>query len=309
MNIIEIPKKYLFDISIDGLSGRGLEIPSRNQKNTKILFVYGHHSSLERWWGLMQALSQYGTVTMPDLPGFGGMDSFYKINEKPNLDNFADYLAKFINQHYKNEKIVVAGMSFGFVVVTRMLQRHPKIAKNIKFMVSIVGFSDYHDFTLSPSRRAVYINGSRILSRKIPSLFFRHVALHPFFLNTFYGRTHNAKHKFKNAESKEEIDAIKQTEVRLWHDNDPRTWSYTTVLILTLKHDPTIKIPLPVWHVGVSEDHFFDNEIVEKNLADIYEDVVHIKVDAKMHAPSVIADEEAAAAMLPDELKDRLSKI
>ena len=66
---------------------------------------------------------------------------------------------------------------------------------------------------------------------------------------------------------------------------------------------------LPVWHVGVSEDHFFDNNRVEKHLSEIYADVLHIKVDAKMHAPSVIADEKAAAEILPQDLRDRLSKL
>lgn len=308
MQPVIIPKQYLSSINIDGMQGRVLNLPSKNSKNTKILFIYGHHSSLERWWGLMQALSHYGDVIMPDLPGFGGMDSFYKIGKKPTLDNFADYMKTFISTHFKDEQIVIAGMSFGFVVATRMLQKYPEMKKQVKLVVSIVGFSDATDFTLKPLRKFLYINASRILELRSISFFFRHVALHPFFLNTFYGRTHNAKHKFKEAESKDEINAIKAMEVRLWHDNDPRTWSYTTVLLLTLNQS-SVRIDLPVWHVGVSDDHFFDHKRVENNLAKIYKEVVHINIDAKMHAPSVIADEAAADGMLPDELKKRLANI
>jgi pimeloyl-ACP methyl ester carboxylesterase len=103
MKIIEIPKNYIAPIDINNLKGRCLNLPNKSSSR-KILFIYGHHSSLERWWGLMQALNEYGDVTMPDLPGFGGMDSFYKIGKKPTLDNMADYLKKFIKQHYKEEK-------------------------------------------------------------------------------------------------------------------------------------------------------------------------------------------------------------
>jgi len=305
---VNIPPEYLSDININGMSGRVLSVPATSNKKSKILFIYGHHSSLERWWGLMQALSHYGEVVMPDLPGFGGMDSFYKIHKKPEIDNFAEYLKAYIKKHFGNDEIVIAGMSFGFVVATRMLQKYPEMKNQIKLVISIVGFSDASDFTLKPIRKFVYINASRILELKPVSLFFRYVALHPFFLNTFYGRTHNAKHKYKEAKSREEIDAIKAMEVRLWHDNDPRTWSYTTVAILTLKQNQT-QIDLPVWHVGVSDDHFFDHQIVERNLAKIYRNVVHIKIDAKMHAPSVIADEKAADNMLPNELKKRLADI
>jgi len=256
----------------------------------------------------MLALSNYGSVTMPDLPGFGGMDSFYKIGKKPTIDNMADYLVKFIKKHFKDEEITIAGMSFGFAVTTRMLQRHPELHKQIKIIVSIVGFVNQEDFTLSPVRKRVYIQATRIFSHKVPSIIFRHIALHPVFLNAFYGKTHNAKNKFKEAGSKQEIDAIKAAEVTLWHINDVRTWCYTTVAILSLKNSK-VEVNLPVWHVGVSEDHFFDNNKVEKHLSEIYKDVLHIKVDAKMHAPSVIADEKAAAEILPQDLRDRLSKL
>ena len=308
MDSIDIPKKYISNIHIDGMSGRVLDLPAKNASKNKLLFVYGHHSSIERWWGLMLALSNYGSVTMPDLPGFGGMDSFYKIGKKPTIDNMADYLVKFIKKHFKDEEITIAGMSFGFAVTTRMLQRHPELHKQIKIVVSIVGFVNQEDFTLSPVRKQVYIQATRILSHKIPSILFRHIALHPVFLNAFYGKTHNAKNKFKEAGSKQEIDAIKAAEVTLWHINDVRTWCFTTVAILTLKNSK-VKVDLPVWHVGVSEDHFFDNNKVEKHLSEIYKDVLHIKVDAKMHAPSVIADEKAAAEILPQDLRDRLSKL
>lgn len=308
MDSINIPQKYIQHITLDGLDGRVLNLPAKTRSSNKFLFIYGHHSSIERWWGLMQALNHYGSVTMPDLPGFGGMDSFYKVGKKPSIDNMADYLASFIHKYMKDQEIVIAGMSFGFVVATRMLQRHPELSNQVKIVISIVGFVNQKDFTLSPIRKQVYIQATRILSFKFPSIIFRHIALHPILLNSFYSKTHNAKNKFKEADSKDEVDAIKAAEVILWHINDVRTWCYTTVAILTLQNIKT-KINLPVWHVGVSEDHFFDNNNVEKHLAEIFKSVLHIKVNAKMHAPSVIADEKSAAEILPNDLTDRLAQL
>lgn len=120
---------YIQPLNMNGLQGRVLQMPAPKNKNREILFIYGHHSSLERWWGLVQNFNRYGAVTMPDLPGFGGMDSFYKIGEKPTIDNLADYLASFIKMRYKRRRFTIIGMSLGFVIATRMLQRYPDLAK------------------------------------------------------------------------------------------------------------------------------------------------------------------------------------
>src|ERR1039458_3592274 len=76
---------YIVPLNINGMDGRMLRLPAPKGKPAELLFVYGHHSSLERWWGLAQVMNRYGAVTMPDLPGFGGMDSFYKIGKKPSI--------------------------------------------------------------------------------------------------------------------------------------------------------------------------------------------------------------------------------
>ena len=57
-------------------------VPGPKNRDRNILLIYGHHAMLERWWGLVENLNLYGTVTMPDMPGFGGMDSFSKIGQK-----------------------------------------------------------------------------------------------------------------------------------------------------------------------------------------------------------------------------------
>lgn len=137
------PADYIKPLSINGLKGRVLKIPAKKKttgSKSEILIIYGHHSSLERMFTIAQSISRHGNVTMPDLPGFGGMDSFYKIGEKPTLDNMADYLATFIKLNYRNKKINIGGMSFGFLVITRMLQKYPKLANKINILVNHVFF-------------------------------------------------------------------------------------------------------------------------------------------------------------------------
>lgn len=286
-----------------------LHVPAPKNKKTEILFVYGHHSSLERWWGLMQVLNKYAAVTMPDLPGFGGMDSFYKIGKKPTIDNMADYLAAFVKMRYRNRKFVIAGMSFGFIVATRMLQRYPELTKKVTMLVSIVGFAHKDDFTFTRSRHFGYIVAAKALSHRPVAILFRYVALQPRVLRAIYARTHNAKHKFALAKDKAEFDYLMDVEIGLWHNNDVRTWGFTSVEFLNFDNCEHGRVNLPVWHVGAKADHFFDNNLVEQHMRVIFSNFHKTEIAMKAHAPSVIADEKMAAPFLPPQLRKVLAKL
>ncbi|HUD10266.1 MAG TPA: alpha/beta hydrolase [Candidatus Saccharimonadales bacterium] len=296
---------YIAPLNINGMDGRMLRLPPPKNKSAELLFVYGHHSSLERWWGLMQVLNRYGAVTMPDLPGFGGMDSFYKIGKKPSIDNLADYLAAFIKLRYRRKKVAIAGMSFGFVIVTRMLQRYPELEKKVTLLVSIVGFAHKDDFTFSKPRYNFYLYGTHLLSLRLPAKIFRYTAVNTLVLRTFYGHTHNAKNKFAEATTKEDYKRLMDMEVSLWHDNDIRTWAYTTTQFLTFDNCK-VKVNLPVWHVSAEADRYFDNHVVEQHMRIIFSDFHVAPINVKNHAPSVIADEKAAAALVPSNLRRAL---
>lgn len=287
-----------------------LRMPARTKRDAdkEILFVYGHHSSLERWWGLCQVLNRYGAVTMPDLPGFGGMDSFYKLGRKPTIDNLADYLAAFIKLRYRRKKVIIAGLSFGFVVVTRMFQRYPELKGKVTLLVSIVGFAHHEDFTFSRSRMLLYRTFARLFSMRLPAIIFRQIALHPVLLRNFYGRTHNAKHKFAQAEDPEELELLKQVEVGLWHDNDVRTWAHTTAEFLKLDNCDR-RVDLPVWHAGTKNDHYFDNHLVEQHMRVVFKEFHLAWMNTTNHAPSVTADEKAAAAIIPTKLRNELKRL
>lgn len=305
------PADYIMPLNINGLEGRMLKLPAKATKQSskhEILYVYGHHSSLERWWGLAQLLNRYGAVTMPDLPGFGGMDSFYKIGKQPTLDNMADYLAAFIKLRFKRKKIIIVGCSFGFVVITRMLQRSPELAKKVTLLVSIVGFAHKDDFIFSKPRYYTYLYGARLLSRWLPAKLFRYTLLNSWVLRSFYGRTHNAKKKFALASDATELEQIKSVEVDLWQHNDVRTWAFTTAEFLRLDNCKQ-KIDLPLWHIMAKTDHYFDHKVVEQHLRIVFANYSSDEYDLGAHTPSVLADEKTAGALLPPKLRRYLSHL
>ena len=296
---------FIVPLEMNGLQGRMLRLPAPKNKNREILFIYGHHSTLERWWGLVQDLNQYGAVTMPDLPGFGGMESFYKIGEKPDIDTLADYLAAFIKLRYKRRRISIAGLSFGFVVVTRMLQRYPDIAKRVDMLVSVVGFAHRQDFTFSKPRYTMYRAGARFFAFRLPALFFRHVLLQPALLRAVYHKSHNAKHKFAAVKDQRQTEQFKQImdfEIHLWHANNVRTHMYTSLEFLKLDNCQW-RVDLPVHHVSVQADRYFDNHVVEQHMRVIFTDFTDYRSRMDNHAPSVIADMKAAATVFPKKLR------
>lgn len=300
------PADYIVPLNMNGLQGRMLHMPAPKGRNREILLVYGHHSSLERWFGLAQVLNRYGAVTMPDLPGFGGMDSFYKINQKPSVDAMADYMAAFVKMRYKRRRVTIVGMSFGFVVVTRMLQRFPDLAKKVDLLVSLVGFAHKDDFLFKKARYWAYRTGIKVFGMPLPARFFREVVLHPYILRKFYGQSHNAKHKFKDL-TPEQMKEMMEVEVGLWRNNDVRTYMYTTREMLTLDNCKT-RVGLPIWHVGMANDHFFDDHLVEQHLRVIFSDFHGVRMNLSKHAPTVIATAKDAAPFIPPKLRQVLSK-
>lgn len=300
------PADYIVPLNMNGLKGRMLRLPPPKNKKREILFIYGHHSSLERWWGLVKELNRYGGVTMPDLPGFGGMDSFYQIGQAPTIDELADYLAAFIKLRYKRRRLTIMGLSLGFVVATRMLQRYPELTKKVDLLISVAGFAHRDDFTFSRSRSLAYRMGTRICTHRLPAFFFKNLALNPLVIRTIYRRTHNAKSKFSNVDKEEQTRLI-EFEINLWHCNDVRTYMLTASEFLRL-NNCTKQVDLAVWHLSISADQYFDNNMIEQHFRVIFNEFHAIKVKMDTHAPSVIADQKEAAAMIPPALRRLLSK-
>lgn len=299
-------ERAIVPLNINGLHGRMLRVPAKSKKNREILLVYGHHASIERMIGFVEELNKYGTVTLPDLPGFGGMDSLYKIGEKPTLDNLADYLAAFIKLRYRRRRITIMGMSLGFLIVTKMLQKYPEIAKQVNLLVSVVGFAHHEDFILPKRIRWPLRIIASLCSNKYPALFVRTFILRGPVIRLCYALVANNHSKLKDADSKEQKKRI-NFEIKLWQANDIRTYMDTTITMLRV-NTCDIQVPLQVHHVAVNVDRYFDNHRVEQHLGVIYTQVNIIKVGQNVHAPTVIATAKEAAPFIPPALRKLLSK-
>lgn len=306
-----MPKKevkaedFIVPLNMNGLQGRMLRLPAPKGENREILFIYGQHSSLERWWGLAQELNKLGALTMPDLPGLGGMTSLYKLGQQPDIDNMADYLAAFIKLKYRNKKVMIVGMSLGFVIVTRMLQKYPELTKKVDKLISVVGFAHKDDFVFSKRRKRIYKLGSKVFSRRIPAFIIRYTALQPFFLNRAYHKTHNAKEKFANI-SGDEFRRTMDMEIQLWHINDIRTQFKHNVEMFELDNTGR-RINLPVYHVASRKDRYFDNVRVEEHMRRIFSDFKIYYMKSHNHAPTIITNARDAAPFIPRALRREIT--
>jgi pimeloyl-ACP methyl ester carboxylesterase len=303
------PADYIVPLDINGLEGRMLHVPALDTKQAagkEILLVYGHHAMLERWWALVQNLNHYGAVTMPDLPGFGGMDSFAKIGRRPTIDAYADYLAAFIKMRYRRKRVNIVAISFGFVVATRMLQRYPELAKKVNLLVSLVGFMHKDDFVYRPRQRRFFVRATRVLATRPMALFIRYAGLNRFVLRTLYAKLPNSKRRMIEV-SPEEFEATMDFEVKVWQANDVRTHWLTTSEFLNVDNC-TKPIPLPVSHVASSQDHYFNNEIVKQHMLVVFSGYQKFTAVSKAHTPSVLADKKTAGVMLPPGLRKQLKR-
>jgi len=301
---VQNPADFIVPLNMNGLQGRMLQLPAPAGKKREILLLYGHHSSLERWWGIAQVLNRYGAVTMPDLPGFGGMDSLYKIGRRPSIDELADYLAAFVRMRYKHKRVTIIGMSFGFVIATRMLQRFPDLVKKVDLLVSLVGFAHKDDFNVPRRRYWFWRIGTAFFSTPLTAAFFRRVCLQPWILRIVYNYTGHAKFKDLTPEQSKRMTEV---EIWLWHNNDVRTWMYTTIQILTFDNCRA-KVDLPVWHVGMAHDHFFDNDVIEQHMRVIFSEFHGMIIQLTKHAPTVVADAKDAAPFVPPKLRRKLAR-
>jgi pimeloyl-ACP methyl ester carboxylesterase len=290
---------------MNGLQGRMLRMPAPKGKTREILLVYGMHASIERLFGVTEVLNKYGAVTVPDLPGMGGMEPFYKIGEKPSLDNLADYLAAFVKMRYKRRKVTIIAMSLGFSIVTRMLQRFPELSKRVELLVSVVGFVHHEEFIFSRRNFLFFRYGASFFSNKIPALFLKHLILRPRIIRATYQLVADNHVKMKDADDEERQKRI-NFEINLWKINDIRTYMDTAVSMLRLNLCEQL-VELPVYHIAVAEDRYFDNHIVEQHLSVIYPKVTVIHAESKQHAPTVVADAKAASFIIPAKLRRLLN--
>lgn len=301
---------YILPLNINDLQGRMLRMPPPKGRRREIMYVYGHHASLERNFGVAEYLNKYGGVTVPDLPGFGGMDPFYKIGRQPTLDDMADYLAAFIKLRYKKQRFTLTGLSLGFMIITRMLQKYPELAKQIDILVSFAGFAHKNDFKYKKSTYYLFRGGTWFFSQRIPAWFVKNIALRGFLIRIGYALFEPLFIDKKNTKirtaDKEERKRRIDFEIYLWQCNDPRTYMSIGHTMFTLnllgKH-----VSHNVYHVAVESDRYFDNGRVEEHMRAIYKDFIAVDAKLPAHAPSIIATAEEAAPYVPPPLRKLLN--
>ncbi len=172
---------------------------------------------------------------MPELPGIGGMTSFYSIGEATTIENYASYLASLIEFRYHRKRhVIVVAVGEGAVFVTRMLQNHKQAAAKVDKLICIGGMLHSNDVPL--------LRSNRILAR----LAYRALLLKPvtWLVSRLRFRwlikaTHGHK---KRSREVRELDAI------LWQKSDMRT--YYTLRRQLLKIDVCDKaLDRPLWFV------------------------------------------------------------
>jgi len=294
-------------IVVNGLRGRVLKMPAAKKTARRdILLIYGHHSSLERMYGIAEYLAAYGSVTMPDLPGFGGMDSFYKIGDKPTVDNLADYLATFIKFNNHSRHIIIGAMSFGFVVVTRMLQKYPKLVEQVDLLFSLVGFSHHQDFKLKKRILFTFRYGASIFSNRLPAAFAKYVLLRKPLIKLTYLIIDRNNRKIRDANPDERHRRI-NFEVILWQKNDIRTYMETTVSMMKLDLTHT-KVDMPLVNVTVGSDIYFDNATVLGHFRQIFTSVRSYRTNLPNHAPTVISNADEIKGFFTKAIQSELNR-
>ena len=302
-------ERYLTGLEVDGLHGRLWRAPALDDKiqDHLIIVIYGHHSSLERCAGLAQYLRRFGQVAMPDLPGFGGMDSFYQSSAQPSIDNYAHYLEKFLASHCKKgQTFSILGFSFGFLVVTRLLQLYPSRRKRVRLLCSLMGFLDGRSLKFSVGRRFWCLRAVAFIKTRPGSFCFRYLLLNGWVLRRFYSRILSARGRFAHYPPSRRRELM-EVEIELWRVNDVRTWAFTAEAMIK-GNFTSPSVGLDLCYLFAKGDHFLNNQHNNRRLRLVYNEVKPFEIDLANHAPTVVASPDEVEALLPSELASTLHK-
>ncbi len=297
--------RYITELNMDGLRGRMLRKPATGSNKQEILLIYGHHSSLERMYSFADALSDYGSVTIPDLPGFGGMDSFYSIGEKPSIDQLGDYLAAFVKMKYKRKKVILVGFSLSVPIIINMLQRYPELTSRVTYILSVVGFVHKEDFAMPDRYQRALKALSWVGSTKVVSFIVSKLILRPFVIKSAY-RLVASRHQKMKSDGQISINELLDFEVELWTINDVRTWFYTMGEMFRLDLCHT-RVDVPIHHVSPDSDAYLDDAVVQQHMQIIFKNFKSYKTKMLDHAPSVVADKKEILPLFPPKVRKLLA--
>ncbi|MHB1864702.1 MAG: hypothetical protein ACYCPS_00865 [Candidatus Saccharimonadales bacterium] len=296
------PAEFIMPLNINGMEGRMLRVGAQNRHNRReILVIYDMQSNLEKWWGLVVALKSYANVTMIDLPGLGGMESFYSIGLKPTLDNMADYVASFIKLKYKRKRLSIIGLGFGFVLVTRMLQRNPEVGSKVNMAICLNGYAHKDDFRIKEADRRImkfysYIGSIKPISDILKLIMYNDLSL----------KARYPINKVRSTRGGPSKEFLRQFQIDLIKSTDLRTRMFLNVQLLKLDNCKS-RINQTLWHITTSNsDQNVDQRLVEQHFSIIFDKYYHLptKIGGKM--PLVLNDQKLARKFLPAKVRREL---
>ncbi len=287
------PSIYISPFNVNGLEGRILQIGSQIKKSkNEILIVYGLNSNLEKWWGLVVAFSKFGNVTMADLPGMGGMDSFYEIGKMPNIENMSDYIASIVKLKYRRKKLTIIGIDFGFVLITRMLQKYPEILPRINLVISINGYAHHDDLRL---KRISYLKNMLVSSRPYSKIASR------YFTSERYLSAKHIVDKDNYFLYRFKIDLDKET--------DYRTQQYLKYELSNLDNCKK-SIDSVFWDLNYGpKTNEIDYHSKEQHLKIIFKNYNHQSTKNNKKPDFILKDEKTAIKILPPKLRQQLKTL
>jgi pimeloyl-ACP methyl ester carboxylesterase len=197
-------------------------------------------------------------------------------------------------------------MSWGFLVTTKMLQKYPELAKQVNLLISFVGFASREDFKITAGKQRAARFTSKCMSGAMTAGFFRYALLQPFIIKNAYRMMASWHPKMKDAD-KAELERRISFEVTLWQSNDARTYMFTNNIMFNLDLTKD-KVDLPMVHIAVDSDQYFDNKRVVKHLKRIYSDVTVVKSNLANHAPTIVDDVKEAGAIIPASVRKMLAR-
>jgi pimeloyl-ACP methyl ester carboxylesterase len=277
-------------LRINRLKGRFFR--ARSDKSREILIVYDIPMNLEQIIPLANAMTEYGNVTAMDLPGFGGMSSFYAIKKKPTLANYAGYLAAFIKLRFKRRRLTIVGIGIGFSIITQCLKQYPSIAKRVDTLVSIDGLLDKTDLRLNPSERFTLNAKRRLQSTRLAAFVAKHTSFQPSIIeNTLKNRDVQL--------SKEQIAVV----AAAWKEVHIRSYRQLQRQLLRLElAQQTLTIPLH--HLQIPYTYYdIDHELSAEHMQ-ILSKITWIHAnDSNKKLLEILQDEKSIKRALPNELK------
>lgn len=292
-----------------GLKGRYLHWPAASSKAKRtFVLVYGQHATIERLLPIIEALSDFGDVYLADNPGFGGMDASYKIGRKPDLDLYAEHLAHFIEEYIPADRqLTLFGISYGFQMLVELLHDYPELNGRIEQIISFVGFVSHKDFQMPKRLRLPLMYVLANVGRTKPGAAIFDTVLSERLISGVYRLSKPIQPKFKTL-SGEAARRYAREQATLWLVNDNLTHGVTAWEFFRRTDLTHYRLDAEAIHIGVPNDHLFNNSRVETELQTMFRKVTNLRLNLANHAPVDIETADEVRSLLPTDLKKIIGK-